>query len=58
MLRAGIPKGMINVETISPIVGPLGTGKDGSWFYFAHRTAQATDGAALETYVKNPPYKA
>jgi hypothetical protein len=56
--KAGYPDAIINVETISPIIAPLGLGKDGSWFYTAHRSAVPSPETkqALEDYVKNPPY--
>ena len=56
--KAGYPDAIINVETISPIIAPLGLGSKGSWFYTAHRAAVPNPDAKqlLEEYVKHPPY--
>lgn len=56
-LRAGYPDAIINVETIAPVIAPLGDGEqEGSTFYFAHRIAVPESQADLEKYVKCPPY--
>ena len=52
---AGYPDAIINVETVSPTLGPLGV--NGAWFFFAHRVAVPADPAALQKYLQNPPYK-
>ena len=57
---AGYPDAIINVETISPVIAPLGISRDGqeaSWLGFVHRVAVPEDEAALEEYIRNPPYK-
>jgi hypothetical protein len=56
--KAGYPDAIVNVETISPIIAPLGVGPNGSWFYTAHRAAVPNPDAKqmLEEYVKHPPY--
>ena len=57
---AGYPDAIINVETISPVIAPLGVSRDGeeaSWLGFVHRVAVPEDSTALEEYIKNPPYK-
>ncbi len=57
---AGYPDAIINVETISPVIAPLGISLDGaeaSWLGFVHRVAVPEDRTALEEYIKNPPYK-
>ena len=57
---AGYPDAIINVETISPVIAPLGVSRDGeeaSWLGFVHRVAVPEDKTALEEYIKNPPYK-
>jgi len=51
-LKAGYPAAIINVETISPVIAPLGIGAEGSWFYMAHRVAVPADGDELQTYVQ------
>ena len=56
VLKAGYPASIINVETISPIIAPLGRGKAGSFFAFVHRVAVPVDKPAVETYAKEPPY--
>jgi hypothetical protein len=56
-LKAGYPDAIINVETIAPVIAPLGDGEQaGSTFYFAHRIAVPERQADLECYVKFPPY--
>ncbi len=57
-LKAGYPEAIINVETISPVIAPLGVGEGGSWFALAHRLAAPLDKIAVEDYGKNPPYQA
>jgi hypothetical protein len=57
-LKAGYPEAIINVETISPVIAPLGVGAKGTWFMLPHRLAVTLDPAAVEEYAKNPPYKA
>jgi hypothetical protein len=57
-LRAGYPASIINVETISPIIAPLGIGEKGSWFVFANRLAVTLDPTAVKDYARNPPYEA
>jgi hypothetical protein len=57
---AGYPDSIINVETISPVIAPLGVSRDGeeaSWLGFVHRVAVPEDKKALEEYIRNPPYK-
>jgi len=57
---AGYPDAIINVETISPVIAPLGISRDGkeaSWLGFVHRVAVPQDRAALEEYIKDPPYR-
>ena len=56
-LAAGYPATIINVEAISPVIAPLGIGPSGSAFYMAQRNAMPQDQAALEDYIKNPPYR-
>jgi hypothetical protein len=41
--KAGYPDAIINVETISPVIAPLGVGAAGSWFAFPHRIAASLD---------------
>ncbi len=58
--QAGYPDAVINVETISPVIAPLGISRDGkqaSWLGFVHRVAVPEDRAALEEYIKDPPYR-
>jgi hypothetical protein len=57
-LKAGYPASIINVETISPIIAPLGIGAEGSWFVLANRLAVTLDPTAVENYARNPPYEA
>jgi hypothetical protein len=54
-LKAGYPDAIINVEAISPVIGPLGKGSQGSVFAFGHRVALADDQAELLDYAKNAP---
>jgi hypothetical protein len=57
---AGYPNAIINVETISPAIAPLGISRDGkeaSWLGSVHRVAVPQDRAALEEYIKDPPYR-
>jgi hypothetical protein len=56
-LSSGYPESIINVETISPTLAPLGYGKKGSIFFLGHRVAVPEDEAALELYLKAPPYQ-
>ena len=56
--KAGYPEAIINVETISPVIAPLGAGADGSWFAFPHRIAASLDTEALEDYVSSQLYQA
>ena len=56
-LAAGYPAAIINVETISPVIAPLGIGQGGSLLYLLHRVTIAEDPDALLDYIKNPPYK-
>ncbi len=56
-LKAGYPASIINVETISPVIAPLGIGPQGSTFAFVHRVAVPIDKEAVENYAKNPPYE-
>jgi len=49
---AGYPDAIINVETISPALGPLGIKDKGSWFFFAHRVALPDDKDALKLYLQ------
>jgi hypothetical protein len=55
---AGYPDAIINVETISPVIAPLGIGPQSSIFFTVARAAVAKDEAAMETYIKDPPMKA
>jgi hypothetical protein len=55
---AGYPNATINMEAISPVIASLGLGPgEGSIFYTAQRNAVAKDPAALEAYIKDPPYR-
>lgn len=56
-LKAGYPASIINVETISPVIAPMATGDQGSWFAFGHRVAVPIEKAEVEEYAKHPPYK-
>ena len=56
-LKAGYPDAIINVETISPVIAPLGIGDKGSWLAFGHRVAVPLDKTAVEYYARNPPYQ-
>ena len=53
-LKAGYPNAIINVEAISPAIGPLGKGSQGSVFAFGHRIAVADNQTELLNYVQNP----
>ena len=53
---AGIADESINVETISPVIAPLGIGPAGSIFFWAQRVAVPDDEDALTSYIKSPPY--
>lgn len=55
--KAGYPASIINVEAISPVIAPLGTGAEGSWFVLVNRLAVTQDPPAVEDYAKNPPYE-
>jgi hypothetical protein len=52
-LKAGYPNAIINVEAISPAIGPLGNGDQGSVFALGHRIAVADNQAELLNYVTN-----
>jgi len=54
---AGYPDAIINVETISPKLAPLGIGPGGSTFFTAARAAAAKDDAELRAYITDPPMK-
>lgn len=54
---AGYPASVINVEAISEVIAPLGYGPTGSVLYMGHRVAGAADAAAVEAYIKDPPYR-
>ncbi len=56
--QAGYPDAIINVETISPVIAPLGAGAAGSWFAFSHRIAASLDKEALKDYARNQLYTA
>jgi hypothetical protein len=56
-LAAGYPASIINVETVSPVIAPLGVGQGGSLLYLLHRVTIAEDPDALIDYIKQPPYK-
>jgi hypothetical protein len=56
-LKAGYPDAIINVETISPVIAPLGIGDKGSWLAFGHRLAVPLDKDAVKQYAENPPYQ-
>ena len=57
-VEAGYPDDIINVETISPVIAPLGVGDEGSWFALVHRVAVPLVQTAVEDYGRNPPYRA
>ena len=52
VLAAGYPAAILNVEAISPALGPLGIKDEGSWFYFAHRVAVAANNDDVLDYLK------
>jgi hypothetical protein len=52
-VAAGYPEGIINVETISPAIGPLGHGSPGSVWFFAQRVAVPDNKDELEDWVKH-----
>lgn len=56
-LAAGYPASIINVETVSPVIAPLGVGPEGSLMYLLHRVTIAEDPDALLDYIKDPPYR-
>lgn len=56
--KAGYPEAIINVEAISPVIAPLGTGDNGSWFAFPHRIAAPLDKEALKDYARSDLYRA
>ena len=58
--QAGYPDAVINVETISPVIAPLGVsrdGKEGSWFGWVHRVAVPQNVTEVEDYIRNPTYR-
>ncbi len=54
---AGYPDAILNTEAVSPVIAPLGFGPQGSFLYMVHRVAMPEDQAALENYIKQPPYR-
>jgi hypothetical protein len=56
-MAAGYPSAIINVETISPVIAPLGYGAKGSLFFLGHRVAVPEDEDATQAYIKKPPYR-
>lgn len=56
-LAAGYPASIINVDTVSPVIAPLGIGPKGSLIFLLHRVTIAEDPDALIDYIKNPPYR-
>jgi hypothetical protein len=56
-LKAGYPAAIINVERISPVIAPMVTGDQGSWFAFGHRVAVPINRTEVENYAKYPPYR-
>ena len=52
-LKAGYPDAIINVETISPALGPLGHGAKATRWFNAQRVSVPADRNALETYLQN-----
>ncbi len=52
LLAAGVPDAIINVETIAPALGPLGTKDKGSWFYWAHRVSVPKSESEVLNYLK------
>lgn len=55
-LAAGYPASIINVETVSPVIAPLGA-ELGSELFLLHRVTIAEEPDALLDYIKNPPYR-
>ena len=64
---AGYPDAIINVETLSPVIAPLGIGPEGSILVTLQRNAVPSDQAEFEKYVRrsipgdplyDPPYRA
>ena len=58
--QAGYPDAVINVETISPALAPLGVsrnGKEGSWLGSVHRVAVPQNEAELTDYIREPTYR-
>jgi hypothetical protein len=53
LLAAGYPAAVINVEAIAPALGPLGTGGEGSWFYYAHRVSVPANQSEVIDYLQN-----
>ena len=56
-LAAGYPASIINVETVSPAIAPLGAGDGGSQLFLLHRVTIAEDETAMLDYIMNPPYR-
>jgi len=54
---AGYPASIINVETVSPVIAPLGLRSEGSSLFLLHRVTIAEDPGALLDYIENPPYR-
>ncbi|MCE5309107.1 MAG: hypothetical protein LLG20_15820, partial [Acidobacteriales bacterium] len=52
LLAGGVPDAVINVETISPALGALGTKDKGSWFYWAHRVSVPKSESEVLDYLK------
>jgi len=49
----GYPDAIINVETISPVIAPLGSGNRGPISFIVARAAVAEDQGALNDYIIN-----
>jgi hypothetical protein len=49
--KAGYPDAIINVETISPVLGPLGRGDKGSVWFLAQRVAVPEDTEELRAFL-------
>jgi hypothetical protein len=51
LLAAGYPASIINVEALSPIIGPLGYGEKGSVLMMGHRVAGVETEQVLRKYI-------
>jgi hypothetical protein len=52
VLAAGYPEAVVNVERLSPVIGPLGYGPEGSILLTAQRFAVPEDASLFEDYVR------